>query len=197
MGFLLTGVLFAGPILAKKNIGNAEDILTREVAPKTGVSTDDLGTQVGTLIQGALRITGIAFLVLMVYGGFTWMTARGNETEIEKAKETIIAAIIGLIVVVGSYAITNFVGQRLIQPQASGGAGDTGGSNEPAGTPEGCCEFKVNEAGTWTAFMMTENACKASCKEALGAANCAADDYIWTEGMGVVECNQRRADGFR
>ena len=45
----------------------------------------------------------------MVYGGYLWMTARGNEEEVTKAKNLIKAAIIGLIIVLAAYAISIFV----------------------------------------------------------------------------------------
>ncbi len=73
---------------------------------------------IGTLIGAALSMIGVIFFILMVYGGFLWMTARGEDSVVNKAKETIIAAIIGLIVVLGSYAITNFIFTSAEPPQA-------------------------------------------------------------------------------
>lgn len=49
---------------------------------------------------------GITFLGLMLYAGFIWMTARGNEQEVGKAKNIIIYAVIGLTVILAAYAIT-------------------------------------------------------------------------------------------
>lgn len=68
---------------------------------------------IGVLIGVVLSFVGVLFLVLMVYGGVLWMTARGNEQQIEKAKDLIIASIIGLIIVMGAYAVTNFIGGAL------------------------------------------------------------------------------------
>lgn len=64
------------------------------------------------IIQGisiVLSFVGVLFMLLMIYGGFIWMTARGNESEVAKAKKIITAGIIGLIVVFGAYAISYFV----------------------------------------------------------------------------------------
>jgi hypothetical protein len=69
---------------------------------------------IGTLVQTILGLAGVLFLVLAVYGGYIWMIARGNEQEVEKAKETIKAAVIGIAVVLGAYAITAFVINRLV-----------------------------------------------------------------------------------
>jgi len=70
----------------------------------------DIPTTVGTVIGAALAFIGVLFFILMIYGGYLWMTARGNEQEIEKAKNLITAAIIGLIIVMSAYAITAYIG---------------------------------------------------------------------------------------
>lgn len=64
---------------------------------------------IGNVIGAGLTFVGVLFLVLMIYGGITWMLARGNEQQSKKALDTIIAAVIGLVIVLGSYALTNFV----------------------------------------------------------------------------------------
>ena len=45
----------------------------------------------------------------MIYGGIVWMMAGGNEQDAEKAKNIIIAAIIGLMIVLAAYAISYFI----------------------------------------------------------------------------------------
>lgn len=64
---------------------------------------------VGVVIQTAISLIGVIFLVLMIYAGFNWMTARGDEEKVTRAKDTLIRAIVGIIIVVGSYAIWKFV----------------------------------------------------------------------------------------
>jgi len=54
-------------------------------------------------------ILGVAYFILMVYAGITWMTARGNEEKIEKAKNIIKNASIGLIIALMAFAIALFV----------------------------------------------------------------------------------------
>lgn len=71
----------------------------------------DVPTIAGNVIGTALSIIGVLFFILMVYGGFNWMIARGDDGLISKAKDTITAAIVGLIIVLGSFAITNFAFQ--------------------------------------------------------------------------------------
>jgi Type IV secretion system pilin len=64
---------------------------------------------IGVVIKAFLSFLGVLFLVLMIYGGFLWMTARGNESQVTKSKDLIIAAVIGLIIILLSYAISSFV----------------------------------------------------------------------------------------
>lgn len=64
---------------------------------------------ISKIITVVLSFLGVVFLLLMIYGGFLWMTGGGNEKQAAKAKAIIIAAIIGLIIVVAAYAITFFV----------------------------------------------------------------------------------------
>ncbi len=61
------------------------------------------------IIKTVLSFLGVLFLILMIYGGFLWMTARGNEEQVTKSKNLIIAAIIGLLIILASYAISIFV----------------------------------------------------------------------------------------
>ena len=70
---------------------------------------NNVATVIGEVIGIGLSMFGIVFFLLMLYGGFYWMIARGDSARVDKAKEIIEAAIIGLIVVVGAYAIANFL----------------------------------------------------------------------------------------
>ncbi len=82
-------------------------------AKASGVNTDtdnqSLDLIIETVIKTILSFLGVIFLILMIYGGFLWMTARGNEDQVVKSKNLIIAAVIGLIIVLASYAISFFV----------------------------------------------------------------------------------------
>lgn len=81
-----------------------------------GVGNDPGGfmaTRIGKIIGAVLSFVGVIFMVLIVYGGLTWMTASGNEKQVEKAKNLIVQAVIGLVVVLAAYAITKFIGDSL------------------------------------------------------------------------------------
>jgi len=78
-----------------------------------GTTETTFAETVGVIIKIALSLVGAIFLALMVYAGYLWMTARGEEEPIEKAKKIIKACIVGLIIVVGAYSITDYVLVRI------------------------------------------------------------------------------------
>lgn len=68
----------------------------------------------GDAIQAFLSLLGVLFITLMMYGGFKWMKASGREEDVKIAQDTIRRAIIGLVIIVASWAITSFVLANLI-----------------------------------------------------------------------------------
>jgi len=84
-----------------------------------GTGSASAGTQlpimIGAIIRVLLSLLGVIFLVLMVYAGFLWMTARGEEEPVTKAKDIIRQAIIGLIIVFLAYALTGFIISSVIK----------------------------------------------------------------------------------
>lgn len=109
--FLVQLLLTSGPLLAQTDTGLGE---TAGKAGLPGVKTTLTLPQItGQIINGALSLIGIAFFGLMLWGGFVWMKARGNEAEVERAKNMITNAILGIIVVAAAYTITSFVLKNL------------------------------------------------------------------------------------
>lgn len=68
---------------------------------------------VGKIINGAMGLLGVIFVAQMVYAGYLWMTASGEEEQLTKAKNIIRRSIVGLTIVLAAWAITNFVLSRL------------------------------------------------------------------------------------
>ena len=68
---------------------------------------------VGTIIQVVLGFLGIVATALVVYAGFLYMTARGNDTQVKKALAILRNAVVGLVIIMSAYAITAFVIDQL------------------------------------------------------------------------------------
>jgi hypothetical protein len=100
----------------RTNDGNNSDPLD-QLADAAGYNTDNAGSQlenyISSVIKTILSILGILFMILLIYGGFLWMTDQGNTTQVEKAKKLITAAVVGLIIILLSYAISIFVFERI------------------------------------------------------------------------------------
>ena len=110
---IVLGLMLLAPmtVFAQGSLGDASANLGK-AANTAGTTEGSVTTIVGTAINAALTLVGIIFLVLMVYGGFLWMTARGSSEQIDQAKQIIVGALIGLVVVMSAYAITVFVTSR-------------------------------------------------------------------------------------
>jgi len=106
--FLLLNV----SLVSADNLSNAFNKPLEDVAGPNGAgyrSDADPAVLIGKIVQAALSFLGIIFFILMIYGGYLWMLARGNEQQVDKAKNLITAAIIGLIIVLSAYAISYFI----------------------------------------------------------------------------------------
>lgn len=123
IGVALSSALLAFPALAAGINTNIQPI-----ASASGLGTADIRTIVGRIIYVALGVLGTVMLVIVVYAGFLWMTAGGNEQRVEDAKRYIKNASIGLAIILCSYAITYFVIAKLMGVRDSNGTG--GPTNE-------------------------------------------------------------------
>lgn len=81
---------------------------------KTSITAIDLGTKSPSvvalsLINAALSLLAAVCVGLLVYAGFLWVWARGNQEEVKKAKDIIQGTVIGLIIVLAALGVTQFV----------------------------------------------------------------------------------------
>lgn len=132
---------------------------------------------IGSIVGIALSFVGIIFFLLILYAGFTWMTAFGNEEKVTTSKSIMEQAAIGLVIVLAAYAISRFVFSSL--PATTTGQANptspmgccyvtTAAFNDPAGNPvpASCTPQEMDEPecqlwgthGSWQ-----QGACAASC----------------------------------
>lgn len=115
---------------AKEDMTTQTNENFREEAGFQETGSEGLTNMISTVIQLILGFLGVIFLVLIIYAGFKWMIAGGNQEEVTKAKAILKQAIIGLIITLSAYAITWFVFNYL--PLGGGGGGGPTGSGSPA-----------------------------------------------------------------
>ncbi len=76
--------------------------------------TSDVGDLVLKYVNFALPFLAIAAFVGFVYAGVLYITAYGNDEQVQKAKKVMIYAVLGLIVVILSYSIVQLLTQELV-----------------------------------------------------------------------------------
>ncbi len=110
--FIFTLILSLPVLVNGQGIKNAQQLIGT-TAGGAGVSTATAETLVAEVIKAILGLLGAVFFTLILYGGFSYMTAAGADEKITKAKKIIIAAIIGLAIVIFAYSIAMFISSAL------------------------------------------------------------------------------------
>ena len=70
---------------------------------------------IAELIRDVLGFLGIIAVVIILFAGFRWMTSGGDEDKISKSKQMLVAGVIGLLIVLFSYALASFVIKQIIR----------------------------------------------------------------------------------
>ena len=73
------------------------------------------------IINVLLGVLGIIAVIIILMGGFKWMTAQGNEEKVGEAKKLLGAGVVGLVIILAAFAIASFVISNL--SNATGGIG--------------------------------------------------------------------------
>lgn len=105
VAFVLALAAVAMPAVASASLIN------EQFGTTFGLGTAGLESTVINIIQWVLGLLGLIAVIMILIGGFQWMTAGGNEEKVASAKKIISAAVIGLIVVLLAWAIVIFVVQ--------------------------------------------------------------------------------------
>jgi hypothetical protein len=117
-------LLFAGPFAAFAQTNPISEGLST-VGAAAGLGNADLFTIIGRIINIFLGFLGVILLIIIIYAGFLWMTAGGSAEKIQTAQQWIRNAIIGLVIIVSAYGITQFILSFFVN-QGGGGGGNSG-----------------------------------------------------------------------
>ena len=80
----------------------------------TGLGSKDVRVTVASIIRTAMGLLGIVAVVIILIGGFKWMTAGGNDEQTGEAKKWIFSGVIGLAIILSAYALATFVINSLV-----------------------------------------------------------------------------------
>lgn len=104
--------LIALPALAD-DTGGVDSLLwdgqKDNIGDQLGLGEEDPRVIIASVIRVVLGFLGIIAVVIIILGGFKWMTAAGNEDKIDEAKKLITAGVIGLVIILASWGIATFV----------------------------------------------------------------------------------------
>jgi hypothetical protein len=97
-GATAVGMLASTPVFAQAttSLGTASPLL----------GSNDPKTIIGQVINVALGFLAFIAVLVILYGGFLWMTAAGNEDKVGQAKKLLLAAVIGLLIILAAWGIS-------------------------------------------------------------------------------------------
>ncbi len=103
----VTYLAFASSAQAATPIGNPCG--SGEFNPLCNLTAGQIGPLVGSLLQFIFVIAVLVALLFLVYGGFRWLVSSGDKTQVAAAREHIVAAVIGLVIIFLSYFILSIL----------------------------------------------------------------------------------------
>ncbi|HNW09122.1 MAG TPA: hypothetical protein PK619_02410 [bacterium] len=106
---LLMTVLVTPTIALATDSGEPLENWGLDAAAEFGLGNTGLVETVTQIIQVLLGFLGILAVLLILWGGFIWMTAAGDDAKVDKAKKLIVSGIIGIVIIFSAYAIASFV----------------------------------------------------------------------------------------
>jgi hypothetical protein len=120
--------------------GVSDDALgVKQLEENIALGATDIRVIIAKIIRAVLSLLGIIAVVIILYGGFLWMTAGGKEDQISKAKDVLRNGVIGLAIILSAFSITQFILSKL--------AGATGLDGASLSGPPGFIEGSLNSSG--------------------------------------------------
>lgn len=106
-----------------------------------GAAAASFALLAATLWRTAVTLGGIALLVMLIYGGLEWILAGGDKGKIESAQQRMTQAVIGMLVLIGTVAISVFIGSifglNLLRPEFANNIQGIPQNQGPALPPSG------------------------------------------------------------
>lgn len=112
----IVGVSAAAMLAVPALVGAQDRPITEDIGTgltqfggNLGLSQRPLPEVIASIIRIVLSLLGLVTIIIVLIGGFQWMTAGGNEEKVKAGKKWIINGVIGLAIVLASFALSNFV----------------------------------------------------------------------------------------
>lgn len=108
-GFLVIALSFSTPLVYATVSGEIDTGITAAGGNSSPDPTTTLNTTVGNVVNLISVFVGVVAVIMIVVGGFRYITSGGDSTKVKSAKDTLLYAIIGLIIVALAQVIVRFV----------------------------------------------------------------------------------------
>ncbi|PIR47456.1 hypothetical protein COV06_03290 [Candidatus Uhrbacteria bacterium CG10_big_fil_rev_8_21_14_0_10_50_16] len=115
--FLLLGAFaFSIPAQAVFDAGDPTAALDQaaDITTIGGGGQDQIFNTIGNVVNVLLGLLGIIFFLITLYAGFIWMTAQGDPAKVTKATTMLTQGVIGMIIILSAFAISNFAISQLL-----------------------------------------------------------------------------------
>lgn len=106
---IVNTVMFAAPAAVLAQAGTPGNNYGLDNLNEVQLGNKPLLNTVADIINVLLGVLGVIAVVLILAGGFKWMTSGGNEEKVGEAKKLLSAGLIGLVIILAAYAIASYV----------------------------------------------------------------------------------------
>ncbi len=91
-----------------------------EIQSASGLGEKDPREIIASVIKVILGFLGIIAVIIIIMGGFKWMTAGGSDDKTKEARDMIVAGVIGLLIILAAFGIASFVINRVFEVTGAG-----------------------------------------------------------------------------
>lgn len=104
------------PVLAEDICSSSASAEVKAAAGCSGTGTSaQLPYTVRNILYAIIGVAGLVAVIFVIVGGVSYMTSQGDPGKLQKAKNTILYAVIGLIICALAFAIVSFVIDNIIK----------------------------------------------------------------------------------
>lgn len=107
-------LLAASAFMVPALVSAQTDVFGIGYGEATGLGSQDPRETAANIIRSALGLLGIVSVVIVLWGGMLWMTAGGSDEKVGTAKKILFSGVIGMIIILSAFALTQFVINQLI-----------------------------------------------------------------------------------
>lgn len=134
--YLLLIIIFIAPVVVFAGFDPLN--IAQSMGLPSGEGKESPAAVAVAIVNIALSFLGIVTLIIVLWGGFLFLFARGNTEQTSKGKKVLLIGIIGIGIVLASYGISYFVFNQLSEVTGGEGSGYAPGGQEG---------FKCKQAG--------------------------------------------------